>query len=605
MPTYYARGVSATLATCDLRSTLTHSVKLTMGAETKRENQRFQEVFSKARQFRERTVGADGSTEGVLQFIGKDEDLPLYVVETGESIGYRPKKGEMEDGGGGGGGGIKAEAVETPQEALLEASDDSPLTSLGDTPRSSGLSSYTGYAAATPKVIAPKLAQTHMAQLLTDRLEMLGGDIEQALVLDIDFGFNAFLPSHTPNRKAGIATCKDLKIEIFLNGELADVRYVPSRAAKVAGMKESLRCTGTRVHRQVEKPWVYAPFSRADHTAAARWRAASNALASEAKSRGRNQLGNMPPSAEFLTALAALALPSRFASCHTLAVMDIVITAGRGNKYGANTSYVLAPTRLDDPDYTIPTTVAPSNLEQDSFAGNRPVASPYLLGHQPFEGHLHSSPEVPLRQARMAQPSTPSPLKKSTLDLEEELGIGRTPNRILFGSYEKTSGKTGNGARTLKQRLGDIGKMSRINQVKEMAKLRAELGSKEDGGSVKKKMKLEHNDDPFGGPSAPAGNNEGRGRNKKKTKLDHVIDQQLSSPHALPKAAPNDNPFLGTEAPAGNNQDDGIVKRTTRFEHAIDAGSSPRHLHFCLPSLPSMTSLSSLTMRQSQKRTRL
>lgn len=67
----------------------------------------------------------------------------------------------------------------------------------------------------------------------------------------------------------------------------------------------------------------------------------------------------------------------------------------------------------------------------------------------------------------------------------------------MLNSYEKTSGRSGRGVRTLKQRLGDIGKMSPSNQAREMEQLKAELDldkktEKTPEARVRKKLKLDH-----------------------------------------------------------------------------------------------------------------
>lgn len=89
------------------------------------------------------------------------------------------------------------------------------------------------------------------------------------------------------------------------------------------------------MHRQVEKPWIYAPrdddkFEKEEREAQHRWTAVSSRYVDEAEMRGRNRLGDLPPSAEFLMALATLDLPARLRDASGLAIIDVVITAGKG-----------------------------------------------------------------------------------------------------------------------------------------------------------------------------------------------------------------------------------------------------------------------------------
>ncbi|KAK5170926.1 uncharacterized protein LTR77_004070 [Saxophila tyrrhenica] len=557
MPTYYARGVKATLATCDLHPTLTNDVKLTMGAACRQENERVQKIFSDAKEnakLDELPVGEDGSAQGIVQFTGVNEDMPMYVVEAGKNVrqtwvdgnGSGGSGGGTVDGmvdgsgsgtvdsmvdGSGGNGMMDWVAEETNQQnPFFGMSDDSTLTSLGEMPEPYGLGMLDDYGYPTAYQASPyDLAQPDDEQTLVDTLTSpTNNAAERGLILDIDLSYDSFLPALVAGRRAGTTECKDLKVEVFLNGELVEVRYLPGRNAKTAKLQESVRCTGTRVHRQLEKPWVYKDglaSAAPAYEATTRWDAISRALANEAEFRGRDSLGYMPPSAEFLDALAAVQLPPRCQSHHGFAIIDVVVTAGRGSKYGADTAYILVPTRLDDFDY--------NTVCMNTAPGRGSALPEHCLGSmtdQTFEEYLQqSSPEVPLRQARMAQMFSPSPPKKTTNELAKELGLDESPDKVLFDGYEKTSGRVGHGGRTLKQILGAVGKMSPANQARQMAKLKADLGTK---------------------GTSPGTTDDGERKKKKKTKLDHNIDPQLSSPSAAqPQALViSADPFVDNDA---------------------------------------------------------
>ena len=109
MPTCYATGLTATLATCDLQASLSGILKLTQGAQQQADSKRVQAIFSGAKKLPERPIGEDGSERGVMQFIGVDADMPFYMVEAGRNVGT--KREDMSD----------IEIQDTPEEARWTA----------------------------------------------------------------------------------------------------------------------------------------------------------------------------------------------------------------------------------------------------------------------------------------------------------------------------------------------------------------------------------------------------------------------------------------------------------------------------------------------------
>ena len=69
--------------------------------------------------------------------------------------------------------------------------------------------------------------------------------------------------------------------------------------------------------------------------------------------RGTNIQGQRPISAQFLAALSRSKLPQGVKSkSQHFAVVDLVITAGKGRKYGPDTVYLTEPTRLADENFS-------------------------------------------------------------------------------------------------------------------------------------------------------------------------------------------------------------------------------------------------------------
>lgn len=246
--------MTARLSTCDLKPTLSRFTDLRMGGEQRKDAARIQKMLSSGDKLSERVIGADGSAKGVVQFVGTHEDMPLLMVEASEKLGK--KHLEERD---------KLQAERTVSSAV-RSSSDSPLTSLGATPtpthetfqdtihvapntrpKPQGRSSQRSKSQFEPSSQQPALADHDtLEQALRGADELYAGTV-QALVLDIQMESESFLP--TPGGSASLG--KDLKIEVFLNGQLADVSFINARRSAVQIIGDKIRFAGTRVHRQV------------------------------------------------------------------------------------------------------------------------------------------------------------------------------------------------------------------------------------------------------------------------------------------------------------------------------------------------------------------
>lgn len=249
MPTYHACGVTARLTTCDLRPTLSGFTDLRMGGEQRKDALRIQKELSGGEKLGERPIGSDGSESGVVQFVGKHGDIPLFVVEASEHL--RKKR-------------PPAQKALLAKQRISGSPSDSSLTSLGATPDSTQeafLSTAQATEATVPKPQARSktktkpqvksqtalpLEQHTLEQALRSAHENFGPD-QQALVLEVELGQESFLPTRNLSASLG----KDLKIEIFVNGELAEVSFINARRSAAQVVGDKIRFAGTRVHRQV------------------------------------------------------------------------------------------------------------------------------------------------------------------------------------------------------------------------------------------------------------------------------------------------------------------------------------------------------------------
>lgn len=319
---------------------------------------------------------------------------------------------------------------------------------------------------------------------------------------------------------------------------------------------------------QTEKPWVYSSedSSAPEKDAEQRWFAISKALENHARKRGTDRYGDLPPSAEFLGALAAIKLPDRLKAAPCIGVIDVVITAGKGQKYGPDTAYLTGPTRMDDADYTMSNPAVDPILlpRQDSapMLDGGAVVSPLQTMSLETSRPPESSPDVPLR-SRIRQPpapsASPSPTKK-TMSLAREFGIDITERQsraLKVGSFENSRGKPGPEGRTLLQRLGDLKKMNEDNQARELEKL------KEDLSDV---LGIVANDKPMFGDDRPAKRMRADSDANYVNPSNMMIDPQLL---AINETMQDDDVF-GDDA----TTDPKAVLRQDRIDMALDSGAA-------------------------------
>lgn len=131
-----------------------------------------------------------------------------------------------------------------------------------------------------------------------------------------------------------------------------------------------IRFSGRRVHHQFEKPWVLVPPGQSadgrlrpdqqntgsSGDAKQRWTSVSQALLLEAGRLARGSDGELSILGDYLSALAALEMPTEVEAMQMvggpkIGIIDVVITAGKGNKDDATALRLMKPTpmRLEEP----------------------------------------------------------------------------------------------------------------------------------------------------------------------------------------------------------------------------------------------------------------
>lgn len=122
-------------------------------------------------------------------------------------------------------------------------------------------------------------------------------------------------------------------------------------------------------------------------------------------------------------------------------------------------------------------------MDDGSYTRTNPAIDPFLLSDvQDLTADdsppraVDTSPDIPLL-GRRREPQHPvlSPSPQKLIDLSQQLGLGHLDMGTIVGPYENARGKAGASGRTLRQRLGDLKKMSDLNQARGIEQLRADL----------------------------------------------------------------------------------------------------------------------------------
>ncbi|MCJ1224726.1 hypothetical protein MMC12_001371 [Toensbergia leucococca] len=190
--------------------------------------------------------------------------------------------------------------------------------------------------------------------------------VPHALCLTVFLSSASFLRTYDCHLKKSVL--QDIKIDVYSNGELCASTYVPMRFRSDSSynMTElTQRFSGRRIGRLMERPWVLVPPGQnSDGTlrehkrnkeayvgAKQRWTAVSEALSIEAKRCGGSKCGGLSATGEYLASLAKLDMPAEVeemqrAGGSKFGVLDVVVTAGRGQKDEPSQAQIPKPTPM-------------------------------------------------------------------------------------------------------------------------------------------------------------------------------------------------------------------------------------------------------------------
>jgi len=260
MPTYHSLGISASLLVTDLDPTLSNEILLRMGKGHQQDSKRIQDLLSNGRALREQPTGSQTAKVGAFQFLGQDEDMVLLVVEASDKQGRHDEYDTPIDGDA-----VQGEHPEHTNAVPTLTNDTTPprLTPMQNTmggrkskraTKSRRSDSSTGRrrkqstkASTKPVIQIP----APMAQLSETLRQPTSHDNRHAGPLALSLNIDCTKFYEKDKADAPLLNGKDLKIEVFINGQLADVTYESSRLYKRSAL---IQYSGTRFHRQVISP---------------------------------------------------------------------------------------------------------------------------------------------------------------------------------------------------------------------------------------------------------------------------------------------------------------------------------------------------------------
>ncbi|KAL8806784.1 MAG: hypothetical protein Q9200_004924, partial [Gallowayella weberi] len=381
MPTYHTGCVNIRLSAADYNKTITPNPVTHQSKESSANVEKaLKEFEDHGRILAETTLqNPDGYSLG---FLGEHRHMPFLMVHASPSI---------------------LEENPPPSQPVPNDSPDSPLSELPPSPLSP---SPTSSNQAEDRFGSPSF------QICEHEREVQPQETKrpepQALCLRI-------FPTRKTFQYAGkLRKVKwghsDMKIDIFLNGALCSSAYIPEPAFR---KKDPLRDTfsGARIGRMVEKPWVLAADDRIAqvHRAqdvANRWTEIAQAHKLAAESYGRNDKYELSLIGDYLQSLADLPMPATLPEMletgnERFAIIDIVITTGKGRKEDASAPYLMRPTPLrlhgfgmhreDLPIKVLPAPITPPpqpRIRQRSIHPTRSAADAERLSQQFSLGYV-------------------------------------------------------------------------------------------------------------------------------------------------------------------------------------------------------------------------
>lgn len=319
MPTYYSRNTSIQLAVADLQDTTI------INPEGRSPSAMDDEVASCAAKFAKASINGtldetsiltEDANQTHMRCLGEFSEMPFFMVRAGMSFFNSETEGRR-----------------SRRPARVPPSTVNPVS--------------------RPRPIQPSMTSPSPRA------------VPQALFLSVFLSKASFLPTYVNRLNKTIF--HDVKIDVFFNGELCASAYVSGRyhGDEYEMTEQIVRFSGRRVHRLLEKPWILIPFGHpadgrlrperqnigSSGDAEQRWASVSKALFMEANKLEKGRNGELSKLGDYLSALAALEMPTEVEAMQTvgdpkIGIIDVVVTAGMGRKDDSNGLRLMQPTPI-------------------------------------------------------------------------------------------------------------------------------------------------------------------------------------------------------------------------------------------------------------------
>jgi hypothetical protein len=271
MPTYNSLGFSASLLVTKLDQTLSDEINLRMGKSLQEDTKRIQDLLSNGRPLREQP---ENSKVGIFQLCGEDEDMVLFVVQASDGQGDDEEIVKDSDE-------VEGERPKNTNAVPTSTDDTTPPDSkptqttsgrkrskrvannqrAAKTQRTDSKGGKRGEQLTEPSTtpfdhIAAPAAQSSNTRKRS-RSHHQPKDLTEELALCLKVDFTKFYEKDKTD--VPLLNGKDLKLEVFINGQLMEATYENSRPYKHTGL---IQYSGTRFHRQVSLLGATHPTSR-------------------------------------------------------------------------------------------------------------------------------------------------------------------------------------------------------------------------------------------------------------------------------------------------------------------------------------------------------
>ena len=445
MPSYLGNEINIRLSSSDLVKTITenpHGVKVAANARLQEIASAFTET---GHDLQELVVPADGSS---LRFIGENQDIPFFLMKASKDIPANSIHSNLS--------GQKDSSLILHLHQL-QGNPTQPITqparlstsSMESNDKHTGETLYNARAAPSyahmitnnehrqdlafsakrfpASIIYDEISGSHLRETRWNSYEIK----PQALGITIDLGAKSFLPR--PRYAAtsqGNPMVLDVKIDIFLNGELCTSSFVSERYRNSAtqGAKLTQRYSGKRIDRLFEKPWILVPSGqnfdgtlthskrakRGSTASQQRLAAINNLLRAEAEDLGRDSCGSLTLLGEYLVNLSGIEMPEGLltAGKAKYGIIDVILTSGQGKKDNPSCGYLLQPAsiRLSDLRWKLPEPSS-ENLKIPDGQSLTVMRKPKLL----VNAHIVSKTQSELPTAKDHEQSHAPPARKSDM----------------------------------------------------------------------------------------------------------------------------------------------------------------------------------------------